>query len=212
MSRHEDNGPESLEDTNASSSSQASPPVDALFILKKLEEDRKAYQVSLDRTHELLTQVLTGTPANLESNLPPHSKPFLVPQHVNTSPAARLTRDVIEDRGTVLNSVGSSGHPRNQNASSVYVEIESFSESEQEDVWYAQDPLPAKSHDMERLKIHIVGYDWTEAGQKLLGPLPHNMLGRTLPENLKEVGDQSEWCHCSIFDGMSDPVHQKCIV
>ena len=91
-------------------------------------------------------------------------------------------------------------------------EFEFDPESEEEHVCFVQDPLPAKSHDEEELRGHIVTYNWTESGQKLLDPLLHNMLHMKLPENLREVADQSEWSHYSILDGMSGPFHQKRIV
>ncbi|KAL8952024.1 MAG: hypothetical protein Q9222_002043 [Ikaeria aurantiellina] len=196
----------SLQNPNDGHLRQPNPPLDASSILKKLEEDRMAYQDSLTRTHELLAQVLNGTSAGFENILPLSSDGRL--QRNSLSTAAQLTRDQIQHREATLENSVSSGGAKNQGKSSLHGEDESKAESDTDDdeELFVQEPLPAQSYSEESLEEHIRSYKWTASGYMILDSIlkSGNVHPIRFPTSFGPVDDRSHLSHYTILDVFND--------
>ena len=188
-------------------------PSSVQAILKKLEDDRKAYQESLNRTHELLTQVLSAQVAGNGTlaasakvpSITSSPSPRLRPTNPPASPPPTQER---RGTGTTLDTFITLNDGRPQNPSTLSAEDES--DTDEDEALYVQDPLPPQSHHEEGLKEHIREHKWTETGKKILG----NLLERddswhtkhVFPNHQGPVEDRSHLSHYSIFDGTLAPL------
>ncbi|KAL8708048.1 MAG: hypothetical protein Q9220_007044 [cf. Caloplaca sp. 1 TL-2023] len=206
--RRRSNSPGPLQDASERTSPPANLPVDASSILKKLEEDRLAYQDSLARTHELLAQVLKATSNSLENNVP--LSPDLRLQRTSSPTNIRLTRDQTKHRGTLPEDSVSAGGTANQETQSLHVEHNSGTD-EDESV-FAHQPLPAEFYTHEGLRKHIRKHDWTEPGRKILGSIlqPENMHLVQFSTTLGPVDDRSHPSHFTIRDVLDDGAPVLC--
>jgi hypothetical protein len=162
-------------------------PVAAIGLIKKLDEDRKQCLESIQRTEDLLRQLLDGHDTTTTKQ--PQSRPITT---------ERFRRDTGNTFATTLEVESV------QKDSAFSLDDESDTDSDES--LYVQHTLPPESFNEEGLRKHISDYNWTEAGKKVLGSLLENE--RPLRERAKfpsaigEVDDRSHLTHYSIFDGM----------
>lgn len=158
-------------------------------LLKKLDEQHKAYLETFRLVHEALSQSV--------ANKPPLS-PGLSP----TSAPRRRRRSNVDADGVELPLI---------TIKSISKQATSFTTgetdiSDEDDDLYVQDLLPAYQFDYENLKDHLKKYDFNEEGRKLLeavvganGRLKNPEL---FPKRLAEGSSHNS--HYSIFDVGTD--------
>ncbi|KAK4695499.1 hypothetical protein P7C71_g2261, partial [Lecanoromycetidae sp. Uapishka_2] len=181
-------------------------------ILKRLEEDRKAYQDSLNRTHELLAQVLSAQVSGIGSLAVPTRPPT-----VGSKPSPRLaptslpspslpTQHSSERRGTgnTLDTFTTLHDGSAQKTSTLSAEDESDTDEDEE--LYVQGLLEPEEYDEGGLRRHLQTYQWTEASRRILQDviedeqfLQRKDLLPTTPHP-EALDDRSHLTHYSIFD------------
>lgn len=180
-------------------------------ILGKLEEDRKAYQDSLNRTHELLAQVLS---TQLSGSLAGSTKaPSIVsapsPRIKSTSPplSPPPTQHHSDRRNTntTLDTFTTLHDGSKQKTSTLSADDES--DTDEDEALYVQDLLEPEVFYEEGLRRHLQNHQWTAAGRKILGDILEDKLllqrKYLLPitPHPTPVDDRSHLTHYSIFDG-----------
>ncbi|KAI9653280.1 MAG: hypothetical protein M1831_006115 [Alyxoria varia] len=150
-------------------------------LIQKLTDDRNAYLESVNKTHELLLQVINSTAHGAPSNSP---KPNLTTDLIQKQNAANLEVDSVnKDLGSTL--------------------APDSDDDENESV-FAQSPLPREEYSMEGFRTHLRNYRWTDPARKVLEGVMEDgniMSQRCLFPNEKgPVADRSHLSHYSIFD------------
>ena len=187
-------------------------PLTVQQILQQLEDDRKAYQDSLSRTHALLAQVLGAHPSGTEefsgsvrSARSPRIKPSIPAASLSNtqSHSERERRSTVTTLETFTTLHDSGTGPKTSTLSA-----EDESDTDEDDALYVQEPLRSEHFDEEGLWKHLREYDWTQAGQAILKDiledkqlLEHKTLFPTIPHPIP-VEDRSHLTHYSIFDGI----------
>lgn len=175
-------------------------------LLKKLEERHDAYWRSLREVHEALIQT-AGTRALVPSS---------GTSSVGGAPAAsgadstlsrkgrrRSTRETAVERpaewlAKAERSKDGSGRPQTLGSSVITGESE---DSDIEEEFYVQRPLPAYTFDHEDLRQHLKTYKFNSYGERLLDTVVEN--GRLLdPMLFKDYPVDELWhnSHYSVFD------------
>lgn len=160
-------------------------PLDATTVqdlIKRLEEDRKAHLESINKTHELLKQLIGASTAGSSST------PFTSERsrrYTGTTLATTLDVESVQKSSTLS--------------------ANDDSDTDDDEALYVQDTLPAESYDEDGLKKHIREYNWTDAGKNILEGLQdkREILQRTsIFPNQDPAEDRSHLSHYSILDGM----------
>lgn len=159
-------------------------PLDATTVqdlIKRLEEDRKAHLESINKTHELLKQLIGASTAG------PSSTPFTSERsrrYTGTTLATTLDVESVQKSSTLS--------------------ANDESDTDEDEALYVQDPLPSESYYEDGLKKHIREYGWTDAGKNLLQGLldkPEILQRTTIFPTQYPAEDRSHLSHYSIFDG-----------
>lgn len=167
------------------SSKEILQPIDAATIqelIRKLDEDRKAHFDSINKTHDLLKQVL-GASATGASSTP--FTPERSRRYTGTTLATTLDVESVQKSSTLS--------------------LNDDSDTDDDEAFFVQDPLPAESYDEDGLKKHIQEYTWTDAGKCILQGLlgqPEILQRASIFPTLDPAEDRSHLTHYSIFDGM----------
>lgn len=142
-------------------------------LVRKLAADREAYLETLNKSHELLIQLITG------NTIVPSSLP-------------RLTSDVFRQFPTSTLDVESV-----QKGSGFSGDFDTDSDDPQS--LSIQNPLSTEEFTEQGFKKHLLEYKWPEASKKILhGVLENNeLLGRSpiFPSGQKPVPDRSHLTH-----------------
>ena len=159
-------------------------PLDAATVqnlIKRLEEDRRSHLESINKTHELLKQLLGPVGS---SSTPPTTE--RTRRYTGTTLATTLDVESVQKSSTLSEN--------------------DDSDTEDDEAFYVQDPLPAESYDEEGLKNHIRDHMWTDAGKSILHELldkPEILQRPSVFPILDPAEDRSHLSHYSIFDGTS---------
>ena len=168
-----------MPETNSETSSQ---PLDATTIqdlIKRLEEDRKAHLESINKTHELLKQLIGASTAGSPSTplTPERSR-----RYTGTTLATTLDVESVQKSSTLSTNEDS--------------------DTDEDEALFVQDHLPAESYNEDGLRKHIREYNWTDAGKNILEGLLEKpeILQRT--SFFPDREDRVQRPHFSILDGM----------
>lgn len=171
-----------MPETNSETSPQ---PLDATTVqdlIKRLEDDRKAHLESINKTHELLKQLIAASTEGATST------PFTSGRsrrYTGTTLATTLDVESVQKSSTLSDN--------------------DDSDTDQDEALYVQDPLPAESYNEDGLKKHIREYDWTDAGKNILEGLldkPEILQRTSIFPTGDPAEDRSHLSHYSILDGM----------
>ena len=171
-----------MPETNSEISPQLLDATTVQDLIKKLEEDRKAHLESINKTHELLKQLLGASTAGSSSI------PFTAERsrrYTGTTLATTLDVESLQKSSTLS--------------------ANDESETDEDEALYAQDPLPAESYDEDGLKKHIREYSWTDAGKNILQGLldkPEILQRSSIFPTRDPAEDRSHLSHYTIYDGM----------
>jgi hypothetical protein len=152
-------------------------------LLKKLDEQHKAYLDTFKLVHEALSHNVAAHHPG--SPVPPSKR------------RRRSTLDIESDKPERRIS-GAATFPSS-------VVTGDSDESDEDDELYVQTPLPAFKFDHEHLRAHLKNYKFNYAGKKILETVVEN--GRLLNPMLfpeYEPSDSSHNSHYSVFDVGSD--------
>lgn len=201
----------SLEDAHVRASLTSLDAATVQSILKKLEENRKAYQDSLNRTHELLAQVLSSqvsgslagsTKAPSIASAP---SPRIKPTNPPLSPPLTQQNTDRRNTNTTLDTFTTLHDGSKEKTSTLSADDES--DTDEDEALYVQDLLEPEEFSEEGLKSHVTGHKWTEAGRSILQDvledrrlLQREFLLPTTPHPTP-MNDRSHLTHYSIFDG-----------
>ncbi|KAF1984063.1 hypothetical protein K402DRAFT_359858 [Aulographum hederae CBS 113979] len=153
-------------------------------LVRKLTADRDAYLDSLNRTHELLLQIISSSAT------------------VPYAPSVpRLTADVFRQLPTTTLDVESV-----QKGSGYSGDFDSDTDDGQS--LFVQTPLDLEEYSEEGFRKHLKTHPWTFAGKEILYDIFEDGLmhqkGSLIPNVPGEVPDRSHITHYSIFDVCDD--------
>lgn len=151
-------------------------------MLKQLADDRTKYFDTLSRAHDVLAQALTAASSG---NPPTRLTTEAVRRNTGPLSATLEVESVLKDSGN-------------------YVEEET--DTDVDESLFVQQTLPRDLYDEEGLRKHIKEYEWTEAGQVILGGIAgkDQVVRREtiFPAKAGEAEDRSHLSHYSIYNGM----------
>jgi len=161
-------------------------------LLKRLDEQHKAYLETFKLVHEALSQTVVNV------NRPPHS-PGLAP----TSAPRQRRRSTIDADGIDLPLITIRSISQQQATSFTTGETDI---SDEDDDLYVQDLLPSYQFDYENLKDHLKKYAFNEQGRTLLKTVIGANGRLKSPELFPKLLDEesSHNSHYSIFDVGTD--------
>ena len=171
-----------MPETNSETSAQ---PLDATTVqdlIKRLEEDRKAHLESINKTHELLKQLIGASTAGSSST------PFTSERsrrYTGTTLATTLDVESVQKSSTLS--------------------ANDDSDTDEDEALFVQDLLPAESYAEDGLKRHIREYNWTDAGKNILEGLldkPEVLQRTSVFPTRDPAEDCAQLSHYSILDGM----------
>ena len=171
-----------MPETNSEISPQALDATTVQDLIKRLEEDRKAHLESVNKTHELLKQLISASAAG-SSSVPFTSERSR--RYTGTTLATTLDFESVQKSSTLS--------------------ANDESETDEDEALYVQDPLPAESYDEDGLKKHIREYNWTDAGKNILQGLldkPEILQRSSIFPTQDPAEDRSHLSHYTIYDGM----------
>ena len=151
-------------------------------LIKRLEEDRKAHLESINKTHELLKQLIGTSTAGSPST------PFTSERsrrYTGTTFATTLDVESVQKSSTLS--------------------ANDESDTDEDEALFVQDPLPPESYDEDGLKKHIRTYKWTDAGKNILESLldKPEILQSTSILPIHDIGEgRAQLSHYTILDGM----------
>ena len=160
-------------------------PLDATTVqdlVKRLEEDRKAHLESINKTHELLKQLI-GTSTAGSPSTPITSERSR--RYTGTTLATKLDVESVQKSSTLS--------------------ANDESDTDEDEALFVQDPLAVESYDEDGLKKHIREYNWTDAGKNILENLldkPEILQRTSIFPNRDLVEDHAQLSHYTILDGM----------
>ena len=171
-----------MPETNSEISPQLLDATTVQDLIKKLEDDRKAHLESINKTHELLKQLLGASTAG-SSSIP--FTPERSRRYTGTTLATTLDVESVLKTSTLSTN--------------------DESDTDEDEALYVQDPLPSESYDEDGLKKHIREYRWTDAGKKILQGLldkPDILQRSSIFPSEFPAEDRSHLSHYTILDGM----------
>jgi hypothetical protein len=140
-------------------------------ILKKLDADREAYLASLTKVHQTLAHVLAQ---NHSSPDPAEASP--VPRDLRqTSTSSPASPTLIPSTRTNRRGPSSVLELGSYKKGSVYSGEES-SDSDDDESFFTQDPLPPEHFSEDDLIDHFKTYDWSTHARLVLGDLAHRKI------------------------------------
>ena len=162
-------------------------PLDAATtqdMLKQLADEREKYFDTLTQAHHVLAQALAATSSR--------------------KPPPRLTTEAVR-RNTGLESAALEVESLSKDYENL---IEEDSDTDDDESLFVQQTLPRESYNEEGLRKHIRDYDWTKAGNEILGDIVGSdqlvQRGTIFPTSVGEVEDRSHLSHYNIVNGMHE--------
>jgi hypothetical protein len=172
------------------------PNVEELF--RRLEEQQQAYLRTLRQVHEALAQ---PTPSISSA-----SGTAGAPSTTSAKKRRRSTQDTKVERpadwiAKVDRPRDADGRPVTLGSSVITGESE---ESDVEEEFYVQKPLPSYTFDHEHLKTHLKTHKFNKYGQELLETVVHDgrLINPIHPKLIREYPVDELWhdSHYSVFD------------
>ena len=160
-------------------------PLDATTVqdlIKRLEEDRKAHLESINKTHELLKQLI-GTSTAGSPSTPITSERSR--RYTGTTLAATLDVESVQKSSTLS--------------------ANDESDTDEDEALFVQEQLADESYNEDGLKKHICEYNWTDAGKNILESLldkPETVQRTSIFPTLDLAEDRPQLSHYTILDGM----------
>lgn len=149
-------------------------------ILKKLDADREAYLATLTKVHQTLAHVLAQ---NHPSPGPPEAGVLRDGgQHASFAALPTLTPSTRVNRPGPASVLELGSYKKGSILSG-----EESSDSDDDESFFTQDPLPSEHFSEDDLIEHFKTYDWTTYGRLVLGDLAHR---KTAPSPLFEKSSQ----------------------
>lgn len=170
-----------MPETNSEISPQPLDATTAQDLIKRLEEDRKAHIESIDKTHELLKQLISASAAG-SSSVPFTSERSR--RYTGTTLATTLDVESVQKSSTLSTN--------------------EESDKDDDEALFVQDFLPAESYNEDGLKKHIREYSWTDAGKNILQGLldkPEILERSSIFPSEFPAEDRSHLSHYTIYDG-----------
>lgn len=162
-------------------------------LLQKLDADREAYLASLNKTHETLARVLTGS-----NNPRPNSPPALPRSPTELSPQLQPPSTGV----TSLFDVD------NRQKDSIFTGEES-TDSEDDESLFVQATLPPESFSEDDFRHHLKHHDFEDHGRRILEPV---LLDKDIlrapklfqDDGVKQNGTSSQSTHATVYEVGAD--------